>query len=91
LQELLGDMKKDNADLAEFRLCFWTMRIGLNVFVGLLIAGCGVLIWFLLHWEAGVDNPTVVEHETTMAVPIIITIIMMVAPVLFSWMTRYEC
>jgi heme/copper-type cytochrome/quinol oxidase subunit 2 len=83
-------MKEDTELTGKYKCWLWTIRIAMNVFVGLLIAGSGTLIWFLLRWEAGIDDPTVEEHATTMMVPIIITIIMMVAPVLFSWMTRYE-
>lgn len=91
LQELLGDMKKEDTMLTcQDRCSFLTLRISLNVFVGLLIAGAGALIWFLLHWEVGILDTTVGEYKTTMTVPIIITIIMMAAPVLFSWMTRVE-
>lgn len=92
MQELLGDMMKEDPDLKwKYNCCLWTLRIATNVFVGLLIAGSGVLIWFLLHWEVGIDDPTAGEHMTTMGVPIVVTIIMMMAPVLFSWTTRYEC
>jgi heme/copper-type cytochrome/quinol oxidase subunit 2 len=85
-------MTKDDTEMTwKYKFCLWTIRIAMNVFVGLLIAGSGVLIWFLLRWEAGTDDPTVGEHTTTMVVPIIITIIMMLAPLLFSWMTRYKC
>lgn len=91
LQELLGDMMKKDTKLTwKLKCCLWTLRIALNVFVGLLIAGSGILIWFLLRWHVGIDDPTAGARETTMVVPIIITIIMMVAPVLFSWMTRLE-
>jgi hypothetical protein len=90
LQELLGDMMKDTELTWKYKCCLWTIRIASNVFVGLLTAGSGVLIWFLLRWEVGIDDPTAGVHETSMVVPIIITIIMMVAPVLFSWMTRLE-
>jgi hypothetical protein len=90
LQELLEDVKKDSDETWQYTLCLWSLRICMNVFVGLLIAGSGVLIWFLLHWEVGVDDPTAGEYETNMSVPIIITIIVMAAPVLFSWLTRYK-
>jgi len=62
----------------------------MNVFVGLLVAGSCALIWFLLRWEAGIDDPAAEAHTTTMVAPIIVTIIIMLAPLLFSWMTRYE-
>jgi len=91
LQELLGDMMKDDTKLTcENKCCLWNIRIALNVFVGLLVAGSGTLIWFLLHWEVGIDDSAACAQGTTMVVPIIVTIIMMVAPILFSWMTRYE-
>jgi len=91
LQELLGDMMKDDTKLTcENKCCLWNIRIALNVFVGLLVAGSGTLIWFLLHWEVGIDDSTACAQGTTMVVPIIVTIIMMVAPILFSWMTRLE-
>ena len=83
-------MKEDTELTAQQRCCVSTVRIGLIAFVGLLLASSGLLIWFLLRWEEGIEDPTAGEHETTMVVPIIITVIMMVAPVLFSWMTRYE-
>jgi hypothetical protein len=84
-------MMKEDTDLTwKYKCCLWTIRIALNAFVGLLIAGCGVLIWFLLRWESGIDDPKAGGHTTTMVVPIIIAIIMMAAPILFSWMTRYE-
>jgi hypothetical protein len=83
-------MKKEPVETWRYSLYLWALRISMNVFVGLLIAGAGVLIWFLLHWEVEVDIPTAGEYETTMSVPIIITIIVMVAPVLFSWLSRYE-
>jgi hypothetical protein len=64
------------------------VRIFLNVFVGLVLASTGLIIWFLLDQGIGVGDPTAVEHGGTMLMPVIITAIMMVAPVLFSWMTR---
>jgi len=83
-------MTKENIKLTGKYKCFlWIIRIVMNIFVGLLIAGSGVLIWFLLRWEVGIDGARTGE-QTTMIVPIIITIIIMVVPVLFSWMTRYE-
>jgi heme/copper-type cytochrome/quinol oxidase subunit 2 len=91
LQELLRDMMKEDKELrSKYKCSIWTIRIAMNVFVGLLIAGSSILIWFLLRWELGIDDPTTEERTKTMVVPIIITIIMMMAPVLFSWMTRYE-
>lgn len=84
-------MMKEDAELTcQDRCSFLTLRVGLNMFVGLLIAGSGVLIWFLLYWEVGNGDTTVGEYKTTMIIPIIVTIIMMAAPILFSWMTRYE-
>jgi phosphotransferase system glucose/maltose/N-acetylglucosamine-specific IIC component len=82
--------KEDTEQSLKYKCCLWTIRIAMNVFVGLVIAGSGVLIWFLLRWEVGIDDPTAGGHTTTMVVPIVVTVIIMVAPVLFSWMTRYE-
>lgn len=83
-------MKEDTELTWQERCCSFTVRVGLNAFVVLLVAGSGLLIWFLLCWENGIEDPTAGAHETPMTIPIIITIIMMVAPVLFSWMTRYD-
>lgn len=91
LKELLGDMKKEVAELSWQGKCFLlTVRITLNVFIGLVLASTGFIIWFLLHEETRVIDTATAEHGATMVMPIIITVIMIVAPVLFSWMARLE-
>jgi hypothetical protein len=85
-------LKKEHKELScQGKLFLVIVRIFLNVFIGLVLASTGLIIWFLLREEMGVTEPTASEHSTTMLMPLIITIIMMVAPVLFSWMARYRC
>jgi hypothetical protein len=82
-------MKKEDKELTyQGKFFLLTVRIFLNVFIGLVLASTGLIIWFLLREETGVDELTAVEHSATMVMPFIITIIMMIAPILFSWMAR---
>jgi hypothetical protein len=77
-------MKEDSKLSWQERCRIITLRVFLNVFVGLLQASSGLLIWFQLRQEVVVE-----ESKAPMGVPIIIAVIMLVAPVLFSWITRY--
>jgi hypothetical protein len=82
-------MKKEVAELSWQGKCFvLAVRISLNVFIGLVLASTGLIIWFLLHEETRVTDTATAEHGATMVMPVIITVIMIVAPVLFSWMAR---
>jgi hypothetical protein len=89
LQELLDDTKKEDEELTcQGKFSLLIVRICLNVFTGLVLASTGLIIWFLLREEMGINDSTAIEHSATVVMPLIITIIMMMAPVLFSWMTR---
>lgn len=89
MQELLGDMKKEDAELSWQGECFLlAVRVSLNIFIALVLASTGFIIWFLLHEETRVTGTTTANHGATMIMPVIITVIMIVAPVLFSWMAR---
>jgi hypothetical protein len=86
---MLGDMKEEVAELSWQGKCFLlAVRIGLNVFIGLVLASTGLIIWFLLHEETRVTDTATAGHGATMVMPVIITVIRIVAPVLFSWMAR---
>jgi hypothetical protein len=85
LQELLEDVKKEVVELSWRGRCFLVaLRISLNVFIGLVLAGTGLVIWFILHEEMGVTA----ERSATVVMPVIITVIMIATPALFSWMAR---
>jgi hypothetical protein len=89
LQELLADMKKEIAELSwQGRYFILTVRIALNVFIGLVLASTGFIIWLLLHAVTRVTDTATAEHGAAMVMPVIITVIMIVAPVFFSWMAR---
>ncbi|KDR19382.1 Transmembrane channel-like protein 5 [Zootermopsis nevadensis] len=91
LKELLEDMKKEDKELTcQGKFFLLIVRIFLNVFIGLVLASTGLIIWFLLREEIGVDEPAAAERGAAMLMPLIITVIMMAAPVLFSWMARVE-
>lgn len=80
LTELLEDRKKDDDDLS-FRKKFvvFVLRVFVNVFVLVTLAGTGVLVWMLLR-----------ERSAALAMPVIITIIIMVGPILFTYLARQE-
>jgi hypothetical protein len=90
LQELLGDLRTDVAELTWQSKCFvLVVRISLNVFTGLVLVSTGLIIWFLLREETRVTDTTAADYSArSMVMPLIITIIMTVAPVLFSWIAR---
>jgi hypothetical protein len=92
LQELLADLRTEVAELSWRSKCYvLAVRISLNVFTGLVLASTGLIVWFLLHEETRATDTAAPEHSArSMVMPLIITVIMMVAPVLFSWMARYE-
>ncbi|XP_033608829.1 transmembrane channel-like protein 5 isoform X2 [Cryptotermes secundus] len=91
LKELLGDIKKEVAELSWQGKCFLlAVRISLNIFIALVLASTGFIIWFLLREETRVTDTATANHGATMIMPVIITVIMIVAPVLFSWMARLE-
>jgi hypothetical protein len=88
LQELLGDMK-EFAELSwRVRYFLLTVRITLNEFIGLVLASTGFIIWLLLDAVTPVTDTATAEHGAAMVMPVIITVIMIVAPVFFSWMPR---
>jgi hypothetical protein len=89
LQELLADLQTEGAQLDWRSKCFvLAVRVSLHVFTGLVLASTGLIVWFLLHQETRITDTATTEHSVTMVMPIIITVIMIVAPVLFAWMAR---
>ncbi|KAJ9580188.1 hypothetical protein L9F63_004131, partial [Diploptera punctata] len=80
LAELLEDLKKDTDELSlRQKLAVFLLRLFLNVFVLVILIGIGVLIWVLLR-----------EETAALAMPVIITLIIMIGPVIFSYLARQE-
>ncbi|XP_069692484.1 transmembrane channel-like protein 7 isoform X2 [Periplaneta americana] len=91
LKELLEDLKKDEDELScQSKFFLFLSRFLLNVFVTVLLGCTGLLMWFLLRGGIGTGSATALHHGATMVMPLIITVLMMVSPVLFSWLARHE-
>ncbi|CAG2061618.1 unnamed protein product [Timema podura] len=92
IKELLSD--ESNAEKQDnFWARFYTvsMQVALNIVSVVFLAGTGVLMWYLLSESE--HNAALADLDTrtwSMLMPLVVTLIMMIAPVFFSWIVRYE-
>nr|CAD7445743.1 unnamed protein product [Timema bartmani] len=88
--ELLSD--ESNAEKQDnFWARFYTvsMQVALNIVSVVFLAGTGVLMWYLLSESE--HNAALADLDTrtwSMLMPLVVTLIMMIAPVFFSWIVR---
>ncbi|GLH12232.1 TMC5_1 protein, partial [Gryllus bimaculatus] len=89
LKELLSeDEKSDMSQNCKMRCHIIGVRICVHILSTFILIFTGGVIWFLLSANLGYDEER--TYQSSMMMSLIVTIIMMISPVIFSWIVRFE-
>ncbi|KAK7867508.1 hypothetical protein R5R35_009411 [Gryllus longicercus] len=89
LRELLSeDEKSDMSQNCKMRFHIIGVRICVHILSTFILIFTGGVIWFLLSANLGYDEER--TYQSSMMMSLIVTIIMMISPVIFSWIVRFE-
>ncbi|GLH12234.1 Uncharacterized protein GBIM_16986, partial [Gryllus bimaculatus] len=88
-EELLSeDEKSDMSQNCKMRCHIIGVRICVHILSTFILIFTGGVIWFLLSANLGYDEER--TYQSSMMMSLIVTIIMMISPVIFSWIVRFE-